>query len=254
MIRPVLVLALLARVAHADDPKYACKEPAPDAKIVAYFKAETTLKDLTAWALGFTCKAIVFDASVQQDVPKVVIATPKPLTPKQALALFVDAIQATGLVVEVKPDTIVIKRGPNTPQKCPDVATATPPASDPAADELAAAIDKGIVVVDETHRRVDKTLIDKILANPMAVAKGARVVPAMKDGKAQGFKLYAIRPSSIYAKLGLSNGDTLAAVNGFDLTTADKALEVYTKLRDAKTLVVDLTRRGKPITLTYTIH
>jgi membrane-associated protease RseP (regulator of RpoE activity) len=253
MIRPLLALALLAHVAHADDPKYACKEPAPDTKIVAYFKADASLKDLTAWALGFTCKAIVFDASIPQDVPKVMIATPKPLTPKQALALFVDAIQATGLVVEVKPDTIIIKRGPNTPQKCPDVATATPPASDPAADELAAQIDKGIVVVDETHRRIDKLLVDKVLANPMAIAKGARVVPAMKDGKPRGFKLYAIRPSSIYAKLGLANGDTLVRINGFDLTSADKALEVYTKIREATSLEVEIERRGKPMTFYYTI-
>ncbi len=70
----------------------------------------------------------------------------------------------------------------------------------------------------------------------MAVAKGARVVPAVKNGKPDGFKLYAIRPSSVYAKLGLQNGDTLQSINGFDLTSADKALEVYTKLREATSL------------------
>lgn len=253
MIRPLLALALLARVAHADDPKYTCKEPAADAKISAVFGPEVSLRDLTAWVIGFTCRTVLFEASLQQEVTKFAIVAPKPLSPKQALALFVDAIQATGLVVEVKPDTIIIKRGPNTPRKCPDVATATPPASDPAADELAAAVDKGIVVIDETHRRVDKALVDKVLANPMAVAKGARVVPAMKDGKPQGFKLYAIRPSSIYAKLGWVNGDTLAAVNGFDLTSADKALEVYTKLREATSFEVQIIRRGKPISLYYTI-
>jgi len=34
---------------------------------------------------------------------------------------------------------------------------------------------------------------------------------------------------------------------------ADKALEVYVKLRDAKKLTVELVRRGAPITITYTI-
>ena len=68
------------------------------------------------------------------------------------------------------------------------------------------------------------------------VAKGARVVPAVKNGKPDGFKLYAIRPSSVYAKLGLQNGDTLQSINGFELTSADKALEVYTKLREATSL------------------
>ena len=53
------------------------------------------------------------------------------------------------------------------------------------------------------------------------------------ERQAHGFKLYAIRPSSVYAKIGLTNGDTLSAINGLELTTADKALEVYTKLREA---------------------
>ena len=68
-----------------------------------------------------------------------------------------------------------------------------------------------------------------------------------------GFKLYAIRPTSLYAKLGLQNGDTLERVNGFDLATPEKALDVYTKVRDATKLVLDITRRGKPVTLTITI-
>jgi general secretion pathway protein C len=88
----------------------------------------------------------------------------------------------------------------------------------------------------------------------MALAKGARVVPAVKNGQPDGFKLYAIRPSSVYAKLGLTNGDTLQAINGFQLTSADKALEVYTKLREATQLEVEITRRGKPMTLKYSIR
>ena len=38
------------------------------------------------------------------------------------------------------------------------------------------------------------------------------------------------------------------SINGFELTSADKALEVYTKLRDATSLEVEITRRGKPMT------
>jgi hypothetical protein len=100
---------------------------------------------------------------------------------------------------------------------------------------------------------IGKDVIDALMQNPMAVAKGARVVPAVKDGKAVGFKLYAIRSSSVFAALGLENGDTLLSVNGNSLTTADKALEVYTKIRDAKKLTVNIERQGATLTLTYTI-
>ena len=129
-----------------------------------------------------------------------------------------------------------------------------PPAGDGSGDDLQASIDNGIKKIDDTTYEIDKGLVEKVLVNPMAVAKGARVVPAMKNGKPEGFKLYAIRPTSVYAKLGLTNGDTLTAINGFELTSADKALEVYTKLREATSLELDVTRRGKPVTLKYTIR
>ena len=121
-------------------------------------------------------------------------------------------------------------------------------------DDLQSSIDNGIKKIDDNNYEIDKSLVDKVLANPMGVAKGARVVPAVKNGKPDGFKLYAIRPSSVYAKLGLANGDTLQSINGFELTSADKALEAYTKLREATSLEVEVTRRGKPMTLKYSIR
>ncbi|HWO21359.1 MAG TPA: type II secretion system protein GspC [Kofleriaceae bacterium] len=121
-------------------------------------------------------------------------------------------------------------------------------------DELQASIDSGIKKLDETTYEIEKSLVDKVLLNPMAIVKGARVVPAMKNGKPEGFKMYAIRPTSAFAKLGLSNGDTLTSINGFELTSADKALEVYTKLREATSLELEVTRRGKPVTLKYSIR
>ena len=107
--------------------------------------------------------------------------------------------------------------------------------------------------INDTTYEIPQAVVDGVLANPMAAANGARVVPAVKDGKPNGFKLYAIRPTSMYAALGLENGDTLNNVNGMDLTTADKALEVYMKIHDATTVKLTLTRRGKPMTITYKI-
>jgi type II secretory pathway component PulC len=121
----------------------------------------------------------------------------------------------------------------------------TPPAPDPLLDT--------IEKIDDTHVRLPRATVDALLADPMGVAKGARVVPSVKNGQASGFKLYAIRPSSVYARLGLMNGDTITAVNGEDVTTPDKALEVYTKVKSASELKLDITRRGQPVELTITI-
>ncbi len=118
---------------------------------------------------------------------------------------------------------------------------------------IMAMIEEGVNKVSDTEFEIDKKVVDKVLENPMSVARGARIVPSIKNGKANGFKLYAIRPSSVYAKIGLMNGDTIHSINGFDLTSPDKALEVYTKVKSATSISVNATRRGKPVTLNYSI-
>ncbi len=140
------------------------------------------------------------------------------------------------------------------PTRAPTKTTPKAPSRGGKKDELAALIDEGVKKVDDTNYEIDESLREKVLANPMSVARGARIVPSVKNGKPNGFKLYAIRPSSVYAKIGFRNGDTVHAINGYELTTPDKALEVYTKLKDAGNLSVTVTRRGKPVTLNYTIR
>lgn len=146
--------------------------------------------------------------------------------------------------------------GGEAPAPPPAAVAAVAPPADAAAgpkDDLLAAVDAGVKKIDDTTFEIDRSLVDKVLANPTAVARGARVVPSVKNGQPNGFKLYAIRPSSVYAKIGLMNGDTIHAVNGFELTSLDKGLEVYTKVKESTSLSVSITRRGKPLNLSYSI-
>ncbi len=131
------------------------------------------------------------------------------------------------------------------------VATVTPPPTniDPALGD----IDKG-VTCSGLNCNVDRALVEKLLSNTTMLATAARFVPSIKDGKPNGFKLYAIRPNSIFGKIGLQNGDTIKGINGLDMTSPDKALEVYTKLRSASHLSVQVERRGENLTLDYTIR
>lgn len=140
------------------------------------------------------------------------------------------------------------------PPPPPTAVAATEPAPAGDGDDLTAAIDSGIKKIDDTTYEIDKSLVEKVLANPMAVAKGARVMPSSKNGEPNGFKLYAVRPNSVYSKLGFTNGDTINAINGMELNSMDRAMEVYAKVRDATSLQVVVTRRGKPVNLSYTIR
>ena len=267
MTRSLLVLITLASLAAPaaadlpDDQLYTCKPLAPSAQMSASIKPDAALYDLAVWVTGFTCKNIVYDSGVAKYATKLTVITPTKMTAKQGLQLFVDVVEATGLVVKVKADTIVISLGPNMPRTCPDLVVAAP-AGRPAVDAVPppvpepgltdAELDAGIKKSGPNQVTVKRALLDKFLANPMAIAKGARVIPAMKDGKPVGFKLYAIRKGSVFERLGFANGDALLAINGMELTSADKALEVYTKVRDAKALTIDIERRGKPLALGIT--
>lgn len=141
--------------------------------------------------------------------------------------------------------------GPPPPQP-PSVASAAEP-SPGEATGLEKDIDRG-VRCSGSNCEVDKSLIDKILANTTALATSARFVPSIKDGKPNGFKLYAIRPGSVFAKIGLQNADLIKQINGLDMSTPDKALEAYTKLKSASHLTVVVERRNENLTLDYQIR
>jgi general secretion pathway protein C len=69
-----------------------------------------------------------------------------------------------------------------------------------------------------------------------------------------GFKLFSIRPDSIYSKIGVQNGDVIRRINGFDLNSPEKALEVYSKMKDASRIEIEIERNGAPIRKSYNVR
>lgn len=115
-------------------------------------------------------------------------------------------------------------------------------------------VGKGIKKTGKDRWAIDREEIDKTLSNLNSIAMQARIVPSFKNGEANGFKLFAIRPNSLYSKLGIQNGDIIHKINGFAINSPDKALEVYQKLKSARSIDVELTRRGQSKKLHYNIQ
>ncbi|MBK7537739.1 MAG: hypothetical protein IPI49_20670 [Myxococcales bacterium] len=145
------------------------------------------------------------------------------------------------------PSPAAATQGAAAPEPAPSA-----PASEP--DALAAALAEGVRKVKDGSYVLDRALVDQVLANPMAFLKGTRAVPAIVDGKPVGFKLYAVRPGSAVARLGLVNGDTLQALGGFELGSMEAAMNAYTTLREATSLELTVLRRGERITLRYAVR
>ncbi|HZN93785.1 MAG TPA: type II secretion system protein GspC [Myxococcales bacterium] len=112
----------------------------------------------------------------------------------------------------------------------------------------------GIKAIDDSHYEVPRAEIDRTLSNLNDVAMQARIVPAFKDGVAQGFKLFSIRPDSIYTKIGIQNGDVIKRINGYDLNSPEKALEIYSKLKEASRIDIEVERNGSVLQKTYNVR
>lgn len=115
------------------------------------------------------------------------------------------------------------------------------------------AMGAGVKQLSENDYEIPRGEIDKTLANLNDVAMQARIVPAFKDGVAQGFKLFSIRPDSIYSKIGIQNGDVIKRINGFDLNSPEKALEIYSKLKESSRIDIEVERNGASVRKTYNV-
>ncbi len=112
----------------------------------------------------------------------------------------------------------------------------------------------GIKAIGENEYEVQRSEIDNTLSDLNKVAMQARIVPAFKDGQAQGFKVFSIRPDSIYSRIGVQNGDVIRRINGFEMNSPEKALEVYSKLKDSSRIDIELERNGTPVKKTYNVR
>ncbi|MBI4822513.1 MAG: hypothetical protein HY791_40005 [Deltaproteobacteria bacterium] len=142
----------------------------------------------------------------------------------------------------------------------PSEATAVAPLPTPvvAQDDVKAVPDmklgEGIKKTGNDQYEIPRQEIENVLGNLSVVATQARIVPSFQNGKPNGFKLFSIRPGSLYSKIGVMNGDVIQNINGYEMSSPDKALEIYSKLKDAQNVTVDLIRGGKTKTLTFNIR
>jgi len=135
----------------------------------------------------------------------------------------------------------------------PPPGAAPPPAPDKN-DALAMDMAKGIKKLSENKYELQRRTLESVLGNMALLSRSARIVPEMKDGKASGFRLFAVRPDGPFALIGMQNGDIISSINGLEITSPEKALEVYAKLKSASHLSLGMERNGQKVTKEYTIR
>jgi len=135
-----------------------------------------------------------------------------------------------------------------------------PPAPPPSAstaggtDPLSVEMDRGIKKTGENSYVIQRGTLESVLGNMSLLSRSARIVPELRDGRAAGFRLYAVKPDGPFAKIGMQNGDVIASINGLEITSPEKALEVYAKLKSASHLSLGMERNGQKVTKDYNIQ
>lgn len=106
---------------------------------------------------------------------------------------------------------------------------------------------------DFTMRRGD---VAKYTADLGAVLQQARMVPNIvpgSGGKVDGFRFVAIQPGSIYEKLGFKPMDVIKKVNGEDVNSPTKAMELYNALKSEGRIKLTVERNGREENFNYDV-
>ncbi|HLY36922.1 MAG TPA: type II secretion system protein GspC [Candidatus Binatia bacterium] len=81
-----------------------------------------------------------------------------------------------------------------------------------------------------------------------------RAVAEVRDGRPAGFRLFQIRDDSLFAKLGLRDGDVVQRVNGAEVAEPAALLGFLQRLKTEPRVALDIVRGATPRTLVYDLR
>ena len=101
---------------------------------------------------------------------------------------------------------------------------------------------------------IDQRALNAALDNIGQAMTDARLLPSQKDGKVEGFRASEVKPTGVFAMIGIKNGDVLLRLNDFPIDSPDKALQSFIGLKGQNRLKLDMIRDGRPVTFNYDIR
>ncbi len=180
-------------------------------------------------------------------------------TGRQLLYRVGDAIPDTGRLMQVKRASVIIDPGDGqlvTVSMESTILAPAPSGSKPLRMRRPRGFRGGAAVrrYGGNHYMLKRALLNKNLENMAQLFTEIRAVPNMVGGHADGYVLSEIQPGSIFQQIGLHNGDILMNVNGQDVRDPTQAMQLFTVLRNAASLTLQVMREGAPVQMHYTIQ
>lgn len=172
---------------------------------------------------------------------------------RQMLYRVGDTVLEVATLARVEWDRVVLSR--DGEEEVLEISSARQSGKDAApAGGAPAAANERIKKTADGKFLIDRRELESTVANINEVFTQARAVPFFQDGKTVGFRVFAIKPGSVFEKIGLQNGDIINRVNGVELTDPTKAISLFTELQNEGHIAVDLQRNKQAKNFSYEIR
>jgi general secretion pathway protein C len=122
-----------------------------------------------------------------------------------------------------------------------------PPATQAAASDTIRRTGENAYVVDRRELAGAADSMSGLMTQLRAVAE-------VHDGRPAGFKLFRIKDDSLFARLGLRDGDVVRRVNGTEIADPSALLSFLDRLRHEPRVALDILRNDTPQTMVYDLR
>ena len=113
---------------------------------------------------------------------------------------------------------------------------------------------KGPSAEKESTVVVKRSEVDESLKDVHQLLSQVRIRPHFTDGVADGLSVSNIKPGSIFARMGLQNGDIVQGLDGRNIQTPDDVMEVYQRLKSGSRVSVQVMRDEEEKIINYQIR
>lgn len=99
----------------------------------------------------------------------------------------------------------------------------------------------------------DRETISGVISRVHNIMRNMKIRPYSANGEKCGIAITMLNENGILKEIGIKQGDIIKTVNGFTLNSPYQIFNAYRKLKDKDKLVVNISRRAKPLVLTYRV-
>lgn len=165
-----------------------------------------------------------------------------------------DQVFDRGPLVSVQKESVEILTGGKRVKIMTPLATPLDDSSPAGPASLAPPPPGGATQIGAGSFVIDQRVLNAALDNIGQAMTDARLLPSMKDGKVEGFRVSEVKPSGVFAMVGIRNGDVLHKINDLPVDSPERAIQSLASLKGQNRIKLDLVRDGQPATFSYDIR